>query len=162
MFKTFARIIYDPKTDASKFNSWWVKADVHGSISTYYRWWIERELGLKLNTPMWKSHVSVVRGEQPKKPWNWKKHEGKRVEITYFPDVRVSETYAWLQVHSPELEALRVELGLNPNPRVAFHLTLGNTKNLTAPKGDAPKLPFRVFPWEDVSILDTIWRKPTQ
>ncbi len=151
MFKTFVTLHYDPKHDASKFNSWWLKADFPRSIADYYRYWIKRELGMHLNTPLWKSHVTVIRGEEPRKPWNWKKHEGRKIEVSYSPEIKMSETYAWLAVESKELEAIRVELGLTPQPRVRFHATLGNTKGINQkPK----KLQVsKIFPWENNSLF---------
>ncbi len=158
MFKAKGKLIYDPRTDASKFKSWWAKVDVPSSIIRYYQYWVRRELGLKLNTPIWKSHITVLRGEAPKKEWLWKKYQGKEIEFSYSPDLRMSETYVWLPVYSPELEGIRAELGLRPQPRVNFHITVGNTKNLEKVTEET-KVPFRVFPWEDIEIVDKLWRK---
>lgn len=162
MFRATGKLIYDPKTDgASEFRSWWAKLDVPQSIIRYYQYWVKRELGIRLNTPMWKSHVSVIRGEVPTtfKSALWKKYQGKEIEFTYSPNLRMSETYVWLPVESPELEAIRVELGLRPKPKVPFHLTIGNTKNLEKITEEI-KLPFVTFPWENKKIVDELWRKP--
>lgn len=147
MFKAKGKIIYDPKSDASKFNFWWCKVDVHPSIIHYYQYWVKRELGIHLNTPIWKAHITVVRGEEPKKKFLWKKYEGREIVFEYSPALRMSETYTWIQVESPDLEELRVELGLKPQPRVPFHITIGNTKNVTPMKKKA--VPFQLFPWEN-------------
>jgi len=147
MFKATAILRFDPKHSHSKFRSWWACADVPWSVGNYYRYWVKRELGIHLNTPCWKEHVSVVRGEEPKKPWNWKKREGQKVTIFYSHEIKMNDTYAWLSVESKELEEIRVELGLSPTPKVAYHLTFGNCKNVV---NKTPKaVPFKVvFPWE--------------
>ena len=158
MFKAKGRINYDPRTDASEFKSWWAKVDVPASVIRYYQYWVRRELGIKLNTPIWKAHITVLRGEIPKKQWLWKKHEGKQIEFTYSPNLRMSETYVWIPVESPELEDIRMELGLRAQPRVPFHITVGNTKNLEK-NIEEPNVPFRLFRWENVKIVDELWRK---
>ena len=107
---------------------------------------------------MWRSHVSIIRGEQPKKEYLWKKHEGRKVEIFYSPDIRMSETYAWIPVRSPELEEIRVELGLKPQPRVAFHLTIGNKKNITGDVKKKTLLPL-LFPWERGEVVARLINK---
>lgn len=162
MLKATCTLVYDPHNDAASrkgLQSWWLKADVHQSISQYYRYWLQRELGIKLNTPLWKSHITIIRGETPRNQSLWRKHNGRRFEFSYDPQVRVSETYAWLSVESKELENVRVELGLRPQPRVNFHLTLGNTKNLPQTTVEPIQLPFRVFPWERPEVLDVLRRK---
>lgn len=159
MFQAKGKLIYDPKTDSSKFNSWWAKVDVPSSVIRYYQYWVKRELGIKLNTPIWKAHITVLRGEQPKKQWLWKKYQGQEIEFFYSPELKMSETYVWIPVESPQLEAIRKELGLSPQPRVKFHITVGNTKNLEKNITET-SIPFRTFPWENLRIVDELWRIP--
>ncbi len=150
MFQIQGKLIYDIHSEAATRKgrqSWMAAVIVHPSIIQYYQYWVKRELGLHLNTPLFKAHVSVVRGEEPKKQWNWRKHHNRIVTLEYGVDLRISEKYVWLPVYSKELEEIRVELGLKPQPKVDFHLTVGNTKNVTkVEKPGAPK--FRAFPWE--------------
>jgi len=157
MFKAKGTLIYDPRSDASKFTSWWAKLDVPRSVVQYYQYWVKRELGIHLNTPIWKAHITVMRGEEPRKQWLWKKYQNKEIEFSYTPDIRMSETYAWIPAQSEQLEQIRTELGLRPQPRVPFHITIGNTKNLEKIIKEV-KVPFTVFPWEDVKIVDRLWR----
>ncbi len=160
MFKAKGKLVYDPKTDSSKFNFWWAKVDVPQSIVFYYQYWVRKELGIKLNMPMWKSHITVIRGEEPKLKHFWKRYQNEAVEFEYSPELRLSETYVWLTATCPRLEQIRTELGLRPTPRVPFHITIGNTKNLDKITEDV-KLPFKTFPWENLRIVDELWRKPT-
>ena len=159
MFKATGKLIYDPRSEAASrkgFQSWWMILDTPESIPYYYRYWLKREIGLSLNAPVWRSHVTVCRGETPKKQWNWKKYEGRRITFEYSPEIKLSETYAWLSIYSRELEEIRVELGLAPQPFVRFHLTIGNTKNKPEPKQRVCTAV--TFPWERPEIVDRLVR----
>lgn len=163
MFKATGKIHYDPRhPDATRkgFQSWWLIVSTPESIPRYYRHWVEKELGLSLNRPLWLSHVTVSRGEVPTKPWNWRKHHDKVIEFVYSPEIKFSETYAWLTVESPQLEEIRVELGLRPLPRVKFHLTLGNRKNRTEKKERPQGMFTKVFPWERPEIVIPLAQRP--
>lgn len=147
MFKGKGKLVYDPHSEASKFNFWWAKVDVHPSIIRYYQHWIQKEMNTRVNTPIWKAHITVVRGEQPKNKVAWKKYQGKLIHFDYDPVFKMSDKYFWLTVHSKELSEIRVELGLTPEPRVPFHITIANLKNIEGNKKD--KTPKWVkFPWE--------------
>ncbi len=159
MFKAKGKLIYDPKSekaDRKGFEFWWMKLDVPPSIVQYYQYWIRRELGIHLNTPIWKAHVTVVRGEEPRRPVFWKRYQNELVEFEYSPEFKISETYAWLTVKSERLSEIRAQLGLRPEPRVPFHITIGNTKNVVPKKEVAA--PFRIFPWEDEKVACDIYR----
>lgn len=159
MFKATGQLIYDPKSQIATrkgFQSWWMILDAHQSIPYYYRYWIKRELGHQLNAPVWRSHITVCRGEQPKKQWNWKKYEGRKIEFEYSPEIRFSEIYAWVPVFSKDLEEIRVELGLSPQPRVPFHWTIGNRKN--QPESKQRACTAVTFPWERPEIVDRLVR----
>jgi len=83
-------------------------------------------------------HVSVVRYEKPIILKNWGKHENAEVEFKYSTYVYNDEKYYWLQVLSPGLNNIRVELGLSmfskwskpPDGHDCFHITIGNTKKV--------------------------------
>lgn len=93
---------------------------------------------VKLNTTRYEAHVSVVRHEIPPKLDVWGKHEGVIIPFEYCPIVYNDEKYYWLQVLSPELVKIRLELGLPasslksrpPDGTEVFHTTIGNTKEL--------------------------------
>ena len=159
MFKAQALIQYDPAQGNDKafrkgFQSWWLAAMTPPSISYYYAHWIKKELGWKLNAPLWKSHISIIRGEapNPSKEYFWKRHQGRKVEFTYSPEVYWSDKYVWLRVESAELEEIRVELGLPRQPRVKFHLTVGNLKGVLHQEKER-QAKFRIFPWENSSLF---------
>lgn len=149
MFKGHCKLIYDPvHPDAKRkgFQSSWLKADVSNSIRNYYSWWVAREARMIMNKPLWSSHITVIRGETPKRAEFWKKYEGKIIEFSYSIPICMSDKYCWLKVVAPELEAIRMELGLSRQPRVPFHLTIGNFKNVEPVK--EKKVQWTQFPWE--------------
>ena len=155
MFEIKATLKYDPyHPDAIRKGqrSWWMKADLPDSIRLYYADWIRKETGLHLNRPMWGNHVTVIRGEQVKNVKAWKKYDGDAVLLRYSENIQMSDKYAWLPVESLDLEDIRVELGLYPQPRCPFHATIGNFKTTTPPI--KKKVAFVTFPWESNNYLD--------
>lgn len=91
-----------------------------------------------LNRQKYAPHISVVRHENPVVLKNWGKHEGREVEFKYSTYVYNDEVYYWLQVLSPTLNNIRIELGLSkfsersrpPDGHDCFHITIGNTKKV--------------------------------
>ncbi len=96
MFTTKGKLVYDPRdaaADRKGIQFWWAILEVDYSIIRYYQAWILREYGVYVNTPLWKSHISIIRGETPKKPYLWKRHAGKKYEFTYSPDIQARGEY---------------------------------------------------------------------
>lgn len=147
MFKTTGKIVYDPTHKVAKFLKWTMILRVPDEITAYYRYWIKRELGIQLNVPCWRSHVTIVRGQRPLRPHLWNQHAGREIEIEYSGDIHNDGKYFWLPVKSQELSDVREELGLSPYPKIGFHVTTGNAKNLI----QQPKKlkPYIIFPWEN-------------
>lgn len=101
--------------------------------------WPMTYCGLKLTKSVWGSHVSVVRGEKPEASClkHWKKYENRKIYFEYNPEyINSNGRHWWVRIKSPELEDLRLELGLKPEPKsyspaqkiwlpAPFHLTLG-------------------------------------
>jgi len=125
---------YSPKLLGSKSSAnWWLVAE-HGElpdIGAYYRhlYHMSTSYTKKLIRPAWQEHVSVVRNEKPPNKEHWEAYAGETVDIDYSLEVKTDGTYYWLPVRSLELERIRVELGLSPEPCYPFHLTFANEKN---------------------------------
>jgi len=148
------RIKYDPprpgmrkKKRASGASNvdYWCILQVDKEITRYYRWLIERRLwGLTaiqpdwLCQPSWDAHVSIVRGETPRRNLDlWKKYDGVSVEFTYAHHPRKTtmddrkNRYAkdgdfwFIEVECPLIDHIRDELGLRVHHR--YHLTVGRT-----------------------------------
>lgn len=109
---------------------WWLILDIDPELGRYLRaeYARFRYRTVEARAPLWGTHVSVIRGEEPADKSAWKRHDGKRVEVRYSWDVTAMNDYLWLPVWCPAANAVRVELGLPANPTPPLHLTFGNTK----------------------------------
>lgn len=96
------------------------------SIMEYYRYWIQRELGVRTCQPMAKCHVSMIRGEEPRDKAYWDTLPGKQLSLTYSPDVRTNGKHWWVFVNAPEILEIRRKLGLS-KPKYPLHMTIGTT-----------------------------------
>lgn len=125
-FTAEGKLIYDP-TAGKAANSWWVIVECPKDIMDYYHHWVKKENGIVLNKPLFGSHISVVRGEEP--PENnkecWRKYHEEIIEFSYSHDIHSSDDFYWLEVASPRLAQIREELGLPALPTFGFHLTIG-------------------------------------
>lgn len=163
MFKAKGRIQYDIKNPHSTFTFWNAALIVPSSIIRYYQYWVRRELKIRLNTPLWKAHVTVMRQEKPKQnTYLWKKYEGKEISFEYSCEMKnghvsredpisgenIEFDYFWLPAYSKDLEEIRMELGLRATPRVPFHITVGNTKKIEQVNIPEKKVTYVTFPWE--------------
>lgn len=84
------KITYNPKRAglSSKHQKGWVTIEFNGSVDAMYRWFIEKDLGLKLLKPTGRPHISIIRGEVdtfPEKPFN-----GEYVDVHFDPIVHTS------------------------------------------------------------------------
>ena len=125
-FHTKAKLIYDPTAGKAK-NKWWVIAECPADILAYYHHWLEKETGTKLNKPLFGSHISVIRGEEPPadKQHLWRKRHEQEVDIFYSPIIEDHSGFYWLPISCPSLCEVRAELGLSPQVEYGFHLTIG-------------------------------------
>jgi len=102
------------------------------SIGDYYRSLIPH----CNNKPKYPTHISVFRGEEIPNLNKWGLYENKIVEFEYGNTVYNNDTYWWLEAKCPELEKIRVELGLSstdditcsPDKRHSWHITIANNK----------------------------------
>lgn len=128
-------IIYNPERgNLKKKPDWWCVIETDEEITRYYRWWTEKELGIKLCKPSWGSHISIIRGE---KPWPdqmylWNKYNGLEVEFEYCHNVRISgdttggdrpDCYYFIDVKCDIGIEIRKELNLPFN--FGLHMTIG-------------------------------------
>ncbi|WP_375347355.1 hypothetical protein ACEWPB_28850 (plasmid) [Priestia megaterium] len=65
-FEAKGKIVYDPAVGKA-FDAWWVIIQCPEVILNYYHYWIVKETGLRLNKPLFGSHISMIRGEEPLK-----------------------------------------------------------------------------------------------
>ena len=79
---------------------WWLILDIDPELGRYLRAEYSR---LRYRTvvpqpPLWGTHVSVIRGEEPPDETAWKKFDGERVEVRYAAGVFETKEYLWLPV----------------------------------------------------------------
>ena len=123
LHKVQGRVVFDPKS-ISTFRPWWAIVRVPRNIVEYYRHWVLWQTKEKITTSLWGAHISVVRGEEIPHLEQWNKFPNQRVTIVY-GNLQSNGLYYWLDVSSPELVTIRRKLGLPPEPKHGFHLTVG-------------------------------------
>lgn len=83
-------------------------------------------------------HVTVVRKESvDTESKAWVDCHGLKVGVFYDPFIQMDDTYAWYNVYSHVLKAIRIDLGLPPTTEYTrpphgsapFHITVANFKN---------------------------------
>jgi hypothetical protein len=121
---SLGKVVYAPSAKGV-CDPTWVILECDKAIVEYYTWFLLKR-GIRLEFPMWGSHLSVVRGELEEKTQNanWGYRAGDLVTFTY-GDLVTNGKHWWLEVHSLELEELRSRLGITPHPWAGFHITLG-------------------------------------
>lgn len=133
-YKSTGILIFDPTTRQTKhYRDWWVILSCDDEIAAYYRYWIQRELDITLQRNLWGSHISIIRGEKPKKNTEcWKKDHKTKVSFSYTPEaLQHNDTHWWLKIFDIEsLSTIREFYGLSERPAISFHLTIGRTMPL--------------------------------
>jgi hypothetical protein len=119
-------ITYDPVAGKAK-NAWWVIIECDKEILNYYHYWILKEKHVLLNKPLFGSHISVIRGEEPNENRKilWKKQHGENIKFVYSHELETDGNFWWLAVKSSALSDLRSDLGLSKEIEFGFHLTIG-------------------------------------
>jgi hypothetical protein len=126
VFKAKGTVIFDP-TAGEAANKWWAIVECPKDIIDYYKYWVTKNQKIKISAPLFGSHISIIRGEEPKDKFKhlWRFRHGEEVEFTYTPDYENLGEYWWLNVECPRLVEIRRELGLSDLPDYKFHLTIG-------------------------------------
>ena len=116
------------------YGNTWAYLAVDNDIIKYYQWLIKRRFHgrLLLHFPKAGAHISVVRGGDidPVDPSfreaAWGQYQGKEYEFQYDPTtISFNGEFFWINTICPELSEIRVSLGLSPQPRYDYHLTIG-------------------------------------
>jgi hypothetical protein len=128
VWKSSGVIRYDPNAARSTFRKHWVILQCDKELIRYYQHIYYKLYWKKLQTAIWSSHISIVRGEVPKYSESWKRYDGQEIEFNYEYDGKFehNKKHYWLKCWSKGFEEIRVSLGLEPNPIVPFHLSIGS------------------------------------
>jgi hypothetical protein len=125
--KMTGKLVYDPvRPDLKKTHKQrtLIIQPRHDELDLYYQWFLKKRYGLMLQRPMWRTHVTVVAGnEHLPNEASWKKHEGKYVEFLYSPELEKHWQFWVLPVSGEGLMDMREELGLKS--KFSFHITIG-------------------------------------
>jgi hypothetical protein len=123
---------YDPNHSRSTFKPWWVIVQCDQEIVRYYQHIFYKLYFKKLQSPLWGSHISLVRQETPKIKKNWKLYDGQLVKFNYsydgefFSNQDSGGKHFWIKVYSDEFTMIRKSLGLAPAPFVQYHISIGS------------------------------------
>ncbi len=126
MYTTKGKVTFDPVAGKAK-NQWWYILECPKDIIEYYGHWVMKETGLFINKPLFGSHISIIRGEEPHEECKhlWRYNHNEEIEFQFSPYAENAGDYWWLPVKSDDLAQIRINLGLSPYPEHGFHLTLG-------------------------------------
>ncbi|AEO93378.1 gp116 [Bacillus phage G] len=129
MYKATGKIVFNPVTREGDMPDklWWVMVECPHDIIEYYRYWVTKNKNFKISYPLFGSHISIIRNEEPPDEFKhlWGKRNGMEVEFTYTPDFETNGNYWWLKVDCPQLDDIREELGLPRKPFFDYHLSIG-------------------------------------
>lgn len=106
-----------------------LNAEVYGAaaLAQQARREVQAQHGLVLHPPMFKLHVTVVRGQERVPQAHqalWGKHENEIIEVEVDSTPKVKYGFWYLDVRSSKIDELRHELGLGSEFH-APHLTIG-------------------------------------
>lgn len=126
------RIIYSPSANGICDKSW-VIIECEKEIVNYYKWFLEKK-GVQLDSLLWGSHISIIRGStldciDEYHMNDWKYNNNELIEFQY-GDLVTNGVHWWLEVQSKQLEDIREHFGLKPHPDFGFHLTIGKIRPL--------------------------------
>jgi hypothetical protein len=123
LFHSYGKISF---VDGQKPGWFFLRAD--DEISSYYKWFYSK--GLKSwNSPMNGCHVTFLAGEKDDRVVSaeeMKSFIGQDIVFFYTNQVWTNSRAFWLPVLSPDLDQIRVEIGLQP--KFLYHMTLGTWK----------------------------------
>jgi hypothetical protein len=126
MFTSTGTLLYDPGKGLKKFDPWWALLLCDNEIARYYALQLKKQ-GIEVfsnDKGLWKTHISVMKGETPPNPEAWTKYDSMEVEFYYSHVIRSENgEHAWVDVYSEDLANIRQELGFGFKPW--FHLTIG-------------------------------------
>jgi len=126
MFTSTGILHYDPGKGLKHFDPHWALLLCDNEIARYYAWQLKKH-GIETHSNdkgLWKTHISVLKGDEPPDFTSWGKYEGFEVEFHYSHIIRFDNgKHAWVDIFSEDLSAIRQELGFVAKPW--YHLTIG-------------------------------------
>jgi hypothetical protein len=107
---------------------WWLIIDCDPELGRYLRHLcISATYQTRsIQAPLWGTHISVIRGEEPPDKTAWERNQGASIEFEYEPVVHETDGYLWVPVSCAAALEQRQQLGLPREPQPPLHLTIGN------------------------------------
>lgn len=125
LFPIDGTIRHNPIRNGIKSNSniMILEIDCSDELDKYYQWFVFNQYGIKLSSPMFGLHVSVIRPEEVdiNHPL-WGTYENHKIKVFYSDLERHWEFWS-LNIYSKDLVEIREAFGLNPLFRL--HMTIG-------------------------------------
>jgi hypothetical protein len=84
-----------------------------------------KEQGIKVTPSAWGPHITWVNKEEPHNKGNWEAYQNIPIKFELKPEIKTNGTYYWLDIECNDLKLMRRALGLKPEPKIPFHLTIG-------------------------------------
>ena len=126
MFTSTGILQYDPGQGLKHFDPHWALLLCDDEVSRYYAWHLKKH-GVEIysnDKGLWKTHLSVMKGEPVPNPEAWNKYQDYEIEYHYNHFIRYDNgKHAWVDVYSEDLSKIREELGFAP--KFWYHLTIG-------------------------------------
>jgi len=123
-------VVYSPHRPGirkiQRHSPWWVIVEIDKELSRYYRWWIEKRFGLRLQVPTWGTHITVVSDRDKIEPEylnQWKMFDRQQLSFEYNVAVEQHWKFWTLNVKSDVLTQMRKDLGLTRHH--SLHITIG-------------------------------------
>ena len=115
-----------------RFGNSWAWVECPKDVGDYYVSVVKWLWGIKLSPPLNGPHITLIAGkyeESVRLHPLWGAREGQEVEFEY-SGMMYEQSYWWLRiVEDSELRKIRMELGLTPELKYPFHLTIGKDQN---------------------------------
>ena len=79
---------------------WWLIIDCDPDLGRYLRhhFLVGTYRTRQVQAPLWGTHISVIRGEEPALMQGWERLNRQEVEFEYEPTIRETEGYLWVPV----------------------------------------------------------------
>lgn len=130
MYKTTGIILFSPTRTIEKSeinNPCWCIIGIDDELSKYYRYVCNKLFHIKLQSPKWGPHITIIRNEfLDTVPEIWKSLDRKEIEIEYTNKIKTNGKHFWLPIiNNDKYYDIREKMGILDKPEINFHLTFG-------------------------------------
>jgi len=132
MYKTKGVILFSPTRTIIKdhiSDPCWCIVQLDDEFSKYYQYVCKKIYNnIKLQTPKWGPHITVIRNEFLGENYDWKSLDRKEIEVVYNNKIENNGKHYWMPIINNEIYyEIRNNMGIFTEPEFNFHLTFGVT-----------------------------------